>query len=263
MQRSKTEVNKEDLIHRSLGKIICYPNPTIEELEIRVGELRSLKVSEIIPEGQIFIDGFPILGKGCTSTVVKAVACGGLHALKARRTDSNRASMEQEARLQISANSINVGARLISYTRNFILMELLEGPFLSEWISCNPTMEEVKMVLTMMLYDCFKMDLAGLDHGELANASRHIKIVKERAYEECVTFKPVIIDFESASLNRRSRNVTSICQFLFLSSGKMKRLISAGIEYPRLIEALRAYKAKPCRETFNLILYSTGLMVGQ
>jgi putative serine/threonine protein kinase len=253
----------EDLSNLSLGRLICYPDAAVDELERRIGELRSLDVSGIILGGRSLVDGLPILGKGCTSTVVKAVAHGRFYALKARRTDSNRASMDSEAQLQIAANSISVGARLIGHTRNFILMELLEGWFVSEWLHGNPPMGELKAVLTRILYDCFKMDSAGLDHGELTDASKHIIIIREVVSEGGAAFKPVIIDFESASLKRRSRNVTSICQFLFLSDGGVKAPSIGGVNREGLIEALKAYKARPSRETFNSILYSTGLMVGQ
>lgn len=263
MQPSKSWLNLEDLANPNLGKVICYPAASVEELKARIGELESLKVSRIILEGRTIIDGLPILGKGCTSTVVKAMADESFYALKARRTDSNRASMGPEAKLQMFANSISIGAKLISFTRNFILMELLNGPFLFEWINYNPTVDELRSVLTILLYDCFKMDLAGLDHGELTNASRHV-IVEGRSTKNGLMLRPVIIDFESASLKRRTSNVTSICQFLFLSKGRGENLdLIKGIELTRLVEALKAYKARPCRETFNLILYSSGLMVGQ
>ncbi|MEM3109490.1 MAG: hypothetical protein QW569_07085 [Candidatus Bathyarchaeia archaeon] len=267
MHPSKYRIGLKDLIRPDLGRIICYPKPSIEELDMRVEELRSLKVSGIILEGRVLIDGLPILGKGCTSTVVKAVADGRLYALKARRTDSDRASMESEAQLQIRANSISVGARLKGFTHNFILMELLDGPSISEWIDRGPAINELKAVLAMILRDCFKMDAGRLDHGELTNASRHIIIergaAKEELSEEGVAFKPVIIDFESASMKRRAKNVTSICQFLFLSNEKIRALLAGGVDVAGLVEALKAYKARPSRETFNSILRSTGLMVGQ
>lgn len=263
MQHSRSWLSLKDLAKPNLGKLICYPDASVEELKSRIEELNSLKVSKIILGGRTIIDGMPILGKGCTSTVVRAMVDEGFYALKARRTDSDRASMDSEAKLQMFANSISIGAKLIKFTRNFILMELLDGPFLFEWISHNPTVDELRSVLTTLLYDCFKMDLAGLDHGELTNASRHV-IVEERSTKNGLMFMPVIIDFESASLRRKASNVTSICQFLFLSKGRRKNLdLIKGIELTRLVEALKAYKARPCRETFNLILYSSGLMVGQ
>ncbi|MGC8961897.1 MAG: hypothetical protein ACP5K1_05585 [Candidatus Bathyarchaeia archaeon] len=267
MQPSEYRIGLKDLIKPGFGKIICYPNPSIEELEKRVEELRSLKVSGIILEGRVLVDGLPILGKGCTSTVVKAMAGGRLYALKARRTDSDRASMDSEAQLQIQANSISIGARLKGFTRNFILMELLHGPLISEWIDRRPALDELKAVLAMMLRDCFKMDIKHLDHGELTNASRHIIIERGvpegRSSGDGAALKPVFIDFESASMKRRSKNVTSICQFLFLSNEKIKALLANGIDDAELMGALKAYKAQPSRETFNSILRSTGLLVGQ
>jgi putative serine/threonine protein kinase len=97
------------------------------------------------------------------------------------------------------------------------------------------------------------MDKAGLDHGELSRAPKHILVDSEG--------KPHIIDFGKSSFKRRVSNVTSISQFLFIR-GKLARKIKkilGKINRKRLIEALKNYKQKMDDESFKKILLVLGL----
>lgn len=234
------------------GKIICYPRLDAEELRCRLKELRDLKVSGIEFSGRMRIFGLNVLGKGHASIVVVAHANQRRCALKIRRTDADRPDMSHEAELLRAANAIGVGPKLYNSSKNFILMELIEGIYLPEWIvNIRGEERELRRVLRSILEDCWRLDKAGIDHGELSRASRHI--IVERG-------TPRIIDFESASIRRRTTNVTSICQFLFLSSKVSKSLsglMRVGRE--RLIEALRAYKTRPTRERLERILDACGI----
>ena len=65
-----------------------------------------------------------------------------------------------------------------------------------------------------------------------------------------------MIDFETASINRRVSNVTSVCQYFFLGSqiaDKVKEIIGK-VNERKLINALRTYKRKRTRENFEKIL---------
>jgi putative serine/threonine protein kinase len=112
---------------------------------------------------------------------------------------------------------------------------------------------EVKRVLREILEQCWRLDGAGLDHGELSHAPKHI-IVDEDG-------KPFIVDFETASQNRRPSNVTSICQFLFISGAVAESVAEKLGERDKtvVVEALRAYKDCRSRGNFERVLEACGL----
>jgi putative serine/threonine protein kinase len=98
------------------------------------------------------------------------------------------------------------------------------------------------------LEQCYRLDKAGLDHGELSNAPKHI-LVDARDH-------PFLVDFETASINRRVSNVTSVCQFLFLGSqiAPKVRTRLGKIDEKELVKALRSYKREQTRENFEKTL---------
>jgi predicted Ser/Thr protein kinase len=93
------------------------------------------------------------------------------------------------------------------------------------------------------------MDNIHLDHGELSNASKHV-IIRDSDW------KPIIIDFESASRNRRPNNLTSICHFIFKNKelADMMQLSMDSIASNDSNKILRDYKKIPSKSIFNQIL---------
>jgi putative serine/threonine protein kinase len=103
------------------------------------------------------------------------------------------------------------------------------------------------------LEQCWRLDETSLDHGQLSRAPKHIIIDEnDNSY---------LIDFETASLNRRVSNVTSICQFLFIRSQVAKTIIKklGEISQEELIKTLKTYKQQRTRENFEKILSKCGL----
>jgi putative serine/threonine protein kinase len=92
-----------------------------------------------------------------------------------------------------------------------------------------------------------------LDHGELSRAPKHLIISRQD--------RPFIVDFESASLNRRPANVTSVCQFLFIGSETAKQVIKKlGVKDKKAIaKALRRYKNEKSFKNFCNVLHVCGL----
>ena len=234
----------------SLRKALSYPHPKDEEIERRVKEITQLGVFYIVPAGDTSIGDFQILGKGCTSIVVLAVSKYGKAALKMRRTDSNRESCAHEAKILKAANKIRVGPRLFSNTDNLLLMEFLDGKTISKWLPEKMLEDRQKVlsrVLRQVLEDCFKLDLAGIDHGQLNPARKHI-IVNDNG-------NSTILDFESASTNRRVANVTSVSQYLFLGSETAEKTCTIlGSNRDTIIDSLKEYKRNLNRESFEELL---------
>jgi len=246
----------DELDYERHGKVICYPKLDRKEFEARLRELRELKVLGLEFSGQIRIDGLMILGKGYVSVVVMAHTDQGRRVLKIRRTDSRRADMRHEAAMLEEANGLGVGPRLFGATNNMILMDCVKGSTLLEWLKAakgRGMKKSIQRVLRRIVEDCWRLDQAGIDHGELSRASKHV-IVDVRG-------RPVIVDFESASRIRRVSNVTSICQFLFIGSEVARQLkkIFPKIEKEELLNKLRAYKEKPSRGSLEELLQTCEL----
>jgi len=194
------------------GKVLCYPRFEKEELERRLIELKNLEVQALEFVGEKNVFGLPVLGKGCVGVVVVAFTKLGRVALKIRRVDADRNEMFNEGKMLTRANIVDVGPKLLETSENFLLMELIEGNLFPKWLK---SMEEkvqapVRLVLKDILEQCYRLDEYGLDHGELSNAPKHI-IVDLRNI-------PHLIDFETASINRRVSNVTSVSRYFFLGS---------------------------------------------
>jgi putative serine/threonine protein kinase len=244
----------DTLLTHPHGFLICWPSWDIETAEERVEELGRLGVEAVIFEGPHMIETTPVLGKGNTSLVLKVKTRGGICAAKVRRTDADRAGFDEEARLLRVANAVGVGPKLISWGRFVILMEFIDGPYLSMWIrELTPKdAESLRAVICSLVLQARRLDEAGLDHGELVRLRRHIIL---RGGE------PVIIDFESASIGRRVANVTTVLQSLFLNSNASKT-IGAVIGLPDreiLLGALRTYRKDMSEVSFETLLRAAGL----
>ena len=231
--------------------VLCFPNPSAADLQSRLQELCSLGVTALEFSGSacLFGVGLPVLGKGFVGIVVVAHRNGKRVAVKIRRTDADRATLLHEARMLAIANSINVAPKLIEASKNFLVMELVESEVLLDWLKTNKDGLTLKRVLREVLEQCFRLDEAGLDHGELSKAPKHVLVDKGG--------NPFIVDFETASSERRVANVTAICQYLYAGNSSASKVLAEIFgEKDRLLllKALQAYKKNRTRENFERLL---------
>jgi len=239
-----------------LAAVLCYPRPEPRELEARILELSAVGVDALEFVGAHSIGRTKVLGKGCVGIVVKARMRGKAVAVKIRRTDANRPDMEHEARMLALANTVHVGPKLLAKSKNSLVMELINGLPLYQWIHLLPktgSKRRIRNLLARLFDDCFKLDQIGLDHGELSEAPKNVLVEKND--------HPRILDFESASDTRRTSNVTSIAQYLLIGGGPAKRLRAILLWRKRasLIRALRNYKQHPDPDRFLQIKNVVGL----
>jgi putative serine/threonine protein kinase len=235
------------------ASIMCYPKSTKAELKKRIKELQKLNVDTIEFSGEKQAFNTFVLGKGCVGIVTIAYRNKEKTALKIRRIDADRSKMQQEAKMLKKANSAGVGPRLLDVSRNFLLMQFIDGDLLPKWLERRREKTVIREVLREILEQCWRVDKAGLDHGELSHAPKHI-IIDEGG-------KPFIVDFETASVNRKPSNVTSICQYLFIS-GAVSKLVAEKLgkrSKKAIVEALRLYKTVRNRENFEKVLEACGL----
>ena len=255
MQPTKI-VSLEQLRDERYGSVLCYPKYSVKEAIKRTKELKLLGVKAVEFAGEKTVSNLPVLGKGCVGIVVIVHTRTGRVALKTRRVDADRKGMEHEAEMLAKANSIGVGPCLIALNKDFLIMEYVEGKLLPRWIAClkgRGARKRIRSVLRDILEQCWKLDQAGLDHGELSRAPKHIIIdLDDKAH---------IVDFETASLTRRTSNVTSICQYLFLGSQVARTLRTklGEIKDQALIAVLRNYKLEPTEQNFVKILQACRL----
>jgi putative serine/threonine protein kinase len=224
-----------DIRSSRLIPLISYPHFSEREYKDRIIEMESLGMTSIILGGKTIVNGAHIAGKGCVGIVVKAKAGSKVCALKIRRTDADRKAMDNEACLHKMANSEGVGPSLEGHTKNLIAMEFVTGQSIIDWVVGNKaTKSKMCTIAAAILEQCFSLDVAGLDHGELSRLARHV-IVSDRPY---------IIDFESASTTRKTCNVTAAAQSILLYgivANKVKNILG-NTDREKVIHALRTYK---------------------
>jgi len=232
------------------SKILGYPNATNRQIKSRINELEKLKIKSICLTGPTTIGNLEILGKGYVGVVVLVKRGNKEAALKIRRTDSQRENMKNESVLLKLVNSVNVGPKIIDVSKNFLVMEYIEGEKFSNWIEMlkGPgSVKQLKSTIKNVLEDCYRLDQIGFDHGELSNISKHVIVGKN---------KVTLIDFESSSTKRRPSNVTSITQAFFIGSGiaKHAQKIYKNSSKEKIIDALKSYKQEKTRDNFEKLL---------
>ena len=229
--------------------IWVYPKGTRAQIKSRIKELKALGVVSISFQGKLQVGTISILGKGYVGIVVLGKIGRKKVAVKIRRNDSPRKNLKREAELLKITNQSNVGPKLVGFSKNFLVMEYLEGEKIGDWVASlkkRGSSSQLKTIIKKILEDCYRMDRIGLDHGELSNLSKHVIIGK----------RITIIDFESSSMNRKVSNVTSATQALCIGSG-ISKIISHVYRIPKkqkMITVLRRYKQEETRDSFENLL---------
>ncbi|RZN55749.1 MAG: hypothetical protein DSO09_02135 [Candidatus Methanomethylicota archaeon] len=231
-----------------LKVILSYPIFKEEFYNEVLRELREMGINELISRGRVNIGKINVIGKGCTSIVVQGLRNNNIIALKILRVDSNRESVSREGRILSIVNREGIGPKLIDYKNKVIAMEYIEGEYISNWLRREQDNLKMRMIIKDLLEQCYKLDLLGIFHKELSNPKTHIIIRNEE--------KPVIIDFETISLESKNSNLSSIIGYLFFSNSKILEKIIKW-DSIKLRELVREYKKT--RSNYNEILRFLGL----
>jgi putative serine/threonine protein kinase len=241
----------EKLSAEPYASVLCFPNPSKNELQRRLQELGNHGVTALEFSGTASVFGVavPVLGRGFVGIVVIAHRQGQRVAVKIRRVDADRADLLHEAAMISIANAVNVAPKLVASSKNFLLTQLIDGSLLSNRLKTQTDEASVKRVLREVLEQCFRLDQVGLDHGELSKAPKHLIVDKAE--------KVFIVDFETSSVERRVANVTSVCQYLFAGNSSVSKILAEIFgERNRFnfIDVLKAYKKNKNRETLEGLL---------
>lgn len=235
-----------------LRGLFSYPAFRMEHYARVIEDLRVLGVDLIESSGKQELGNLKILGKGCVGLVVMGRKGGRRVAVKILRADANRENLRGEAANLRSANAAGVGPTLIGAGEMVLVMEYIDGKFLAKWLQAPHAREEAAHVMRSLLEQCRKLDRAGLDHGELSDAKKHVIVDGKGA--------PYIVDFETASRRRACRNLTAMVNYLFFKdsmsmlTGRFLCLDKDGLR-----DALREYKNKPSDEAFGQLMARIGL----
>jgi putative serine/threonine protein kinase len=245
----------EQLTQTPYIRVLTYPKVSLRTARSRVKQLEKLGVESLLFEGRTRIGRLGILGIGTVGLVVKCRVGGQVLALKMRRTDANRPSLDEEFRMTTLANRVGVGAPLHGHTKDLILLKYLDFVELPDWLASiggEGTRARVREMLHSLLNQCRTLDIMGLDHGELSDLRKHAVVAEER---------PWILDFESASSNRQPRNVTSAAQYLLIG-GRVAPLVRRLLGFKgtnRVLEVLQAYKRDTSDFSYARLLEELGV----
>lgn len=238
-----------------ISKLISYPKLDLYEYHKRISDLYRIGVKDAILEGPTRLCELNILGKGHSGIVLKVNGYSEKNmALKIRRLDSRRKDSLNEVNNQKLANLIEIGPQIIDNTDDLILMELITGKGISDWLDdpSNFNLDNSKIIINIVneiLEQCYKLDVLNLDHGELTRIDNHVMVSEYNQIS--------IIDFESSSTKRKPSNVTSASQALLLSGGIISNKICKFIkikDHEYLLNDLKNYKKRKTRQNFEAIL---------
>ena len=249
-------VGLEEAAAEPYSLALSYPRVTRSSVDSRIVQLRKLGVTRLEFIGPLKIGNVSVLGKGVAGIVILGLAGSRKVALKVRREDSRRENLDHEAVMLQAANDADVGPGYLGNTSDVLAMEFVEGESLPAWLSGlkgRGRKARLRATTRVLLEQCFRLDKSGLDHGELSRAHKNVIVSSQD--------KPWIVDFESASFQRRVSNVTSLTQYLFLGGGFAKKLARAmgPVEREQLLECLRAYKKEGTAKSLGKILALLGV----
>ena len=218
-----------------------------ERLEI----LRSIGVDAFLLDKGVNVNNVTVLGKGTNSIVVKGLFKRRLVVIKVLRQDASRESLRFEAEVLEALRDKEIAPELILYGDWFVIEEYIMGELLRDFVRedvYNYSRLEISMFLETLFKKAFYLDNMNIDHGELTRPEKHVIVLD--------TLDSRIIDFESASLTRTPKNLTSLYQYFFIrspASGYLRAVFNIR-NIDSIIHILSKYKKKRDEEAFKEVI---------
>ncbi len=184
-----------------LLNLLCYPSGSMKCIENRWKTLRGIGVRRLLSCGRVSIGRYRVLGKGHSSVVLAAEMEEGLKvAVKVLRSDSKREDLLLECRFMRRAYP--VAPKVYACVNSMIVMELLDGFHLSEFLDNVGNCKEFMLLVAKISEAVNWLDRIGVNHKELVNPLKHVFILHDGRIK--------IIDYETAS----SGFGCNLCSFL-------------------------------------------------
>jgi putative serine/threonine protein kinase len=170
-------------------------------------------LKKLIEEGIIFKE---VVGKGHRGVVLRGEFDGKDVAIKIPRKDAPKNTTFHEGKMLEIVNKIGIGPKVYKYSNDYLITEFIDGVELRYYVEnlTKNDKEKLLKIIEEILRQCFRLDLIGIDHGEI-QGGKHILINKDN--------KAYIIDFDKADI-RFLRNFTSAISLLFGESPLSKRV---------------------------------------
>ncbi len=237
--------------------VICYPPSTLCDFDSRIDELKNLGVVKLISYGSVVLGDMRVVGKGHAAVIVLArMSNGDVVAVKIRRLDSKRQSLEDEGRLLSIAYETGYAPKVYGYSRNYVIREYIDGPTLGRFLVSTRDRRNIVKALVSLLQGARALDIVGIELDEISNPSDQVVLYQGDPE------KPMFIDFETGRIRKPSSNVTSVLGFIVGRSVQGRRVRDlAGLgndDIAKLRELARLYKQTSCEEVreqiFNEII---------
>ncbi len=232
----------ETLPLREAREAVCRPRPDSRHCEEVLAELEKLGVEAYVPLGGFTLSrGLRLLGAGWAGNVFAAIYDGEIVAVKVLRPDSRRRTILRECLLASLAAGLGVAPRVYRCGLRAMIMRLVRGVRLSSYKP--PGRVEALLVVRLLLFRAYLLDRVGIDHGELVRPGGQVLVENH---------DPFIIDYDSASVLRRPRNVTRLAAGLWRVEHLRPYIKPSSEEGVR--RALRAYRSNPTLETLEEVI---------
>lgn len=217
---------------------LCYPRTVPNICSRRAAELESLGVQALCLDAPkpLTVGPVRVLGKGHSGVVLLGVMRDRIVAIKVRRIDSRRQSLESEARLQIMAAHAGAAPVVHAFTDDFIVSDAVLGPTLGDILQATTKKASLYKILTEALNALLALDLAGVLHNEIHRPWRNILYTSEPPNS-----KALIVDFDSASEG---------CGNLAKASSWITRVL--GLRIDDLRSHIREYKRLCHKDPYSL-----------
>jgi Predicted Ser/Thr protein kinase len=182
-----------------------------------------------------------VLGKGHASLVVAGLTFDGqVVAIKVRRTDSKRSSLEGEGRLLEVASRAGASPAPLYYSKDLIVMEYVGDVSLEQVLRASPS-PLLRRSLLEAVRAARALDAVKILHAELHRPLRNVFYPRWPS-----SLKAVIIDLESSS--RECGNVNKVLSFM----------IAKGLLRGQAVEALRSllrdYRLAGCPRDLYVVI---------
>jgi len=143
--------------------------------------------------------------RGRRGLIYKAVYKNKEVIIKSKNPRSKALStIEFEANWLKKLNKHKIGPKLLLKTKEFIVMEYIEGDLFTEYIENNKKLNILKLIKNIM-NQLDTLDKLGINKQEMTHPYKHI-IIRNH--------KPVLIDFERSKHTEKPRNITQFIQHL-------------------------------------------------
>ena len=143
-------------------------------------------------------------------------------------------ALEKESYWLKQVNQRGIGPRLLFTGENFVAMEFIDGPFLTDWMA-GVQAKQILAALGELLHQCYVLDQLGITKEEMHHPHKHVLMIHNL---------PVLVDFERCHESKTPQNVTQCVEFITRMRNELAaKGLSVKVDFLRALA--KAYKKEP------------------